>query len=204
MLPMIVAMNPAYFSAFAALAGSVIGGLTTFAAAWVTQRHQANVQWLLQEKTRRQELYQEFIEEASKLYVDALTHDQAAIPPLVGLYASVNKMRVVSRLGVAERADELVRMIVDAYFLPNKTLPELRAMIKSGALDFMRDFSQACREELKHVRDQERQGQKDSKPHRCDTECGLTSLSKSGDRIATRLTARIHQRLFLSSRSLSP
>jgi hypothetical protein len=43
-------MNAAYISAFAALA--------TFAAAWVTQRQQANIQWLLQEKTRRQELYQ--------------------------------------------------------------------------------------------------------------------------------------------------
>ena len=68
-------MNAGYISAFAALAGSLIGGLTTFAAAWVTQRQQANVQWLLQEKTRRQELYQQFIEEASKLYVDALIHD---------------------------------------------------------------------------------------------------------------------------------
>jgi hypothetical protein len=111
-------MNAAYLSAFAALAGSVIGG-----------------QWLLQEKTRRQELYQQFIEEASKLYVDALMHDQAAIPPLVSLYASVNKMRVVSTPGVAERADKLVRMIVDTYFLLNKTLPELRAMTESGALD---------------------------------------------------------------------
>src|ERR1700676_2173271 len=59
-------MNPGYVSAFAALAGSLIGGLTTFAAAWITQRRQANVQWLLQEKTRRQELYQQLIEEASK------------------------------------------------------------------------------------------------------------------------------------------
>jgi len=82
-------MNTAYFSAFAALAGSVIGGLTTFAAAWVTQRQQANVQWLSQEKTRRQELYQQFIEDASKVYLDALMHDQAAIPPLVSLYASL-------------------------------------------------------------------------------------------------------------------
>ena len=83
-------MNAAYVSAFAALAGSLIGGLTTFAAAWVTQRRQANVQWLLQEKTRRQELYQQFVEEASKLYVDALIHDQAPIPALVSLYASIN------------------------------------------------------------------------------------------------------------------
>jgi hypothetical protein len=48
-------MIAADFSAFAALAGSIIGGLTTFAAAWVMQRQQANVQWFLQ-KTRRQEL----------------------------------------------------------------------------------------------------------------------------------------------------
>jgi broad specificity polyphosphatase/5'/3'-nucleotidase SurE len=89
-------MNAAYVSAIAALAGSVIGGLTTFAVAWVTQRQQANVQWLLQEKTRRQELYQQFIEDVSKLYVDALMHDQVAIPSLVSLYASMNKMKIVS------------------------------------------------------------------------------------------------------------
>ena len=141
-------MNAAYVTAFAALAGSVIGGLTTFAAAWVTQRQQANVQWLLQEKTRRQELYQQFIEEASKLYLDALMHDQAAIPPLVSLYASLNKMRVVSTPGVVERADKLVRMIVDTYFLPNKTFQELHTMVANGALDFLRDFSEACQEEL--------------------------------------------------------
>jgi len=141
-------MNAAYVSAIAALAGSVIGGLTTFAAAWVTQRQQANVQWLLQEKTRRQELYQQFIEDASKLYVDALMHDQVAIPSIVSLYALMNKMKVVSTSHVAEGADKIIRMIVDAYFLPNKTLPELRAMTASGALDPLRDFSEACREEL--------------------------------------------------------
>jgi len=141
-------MNAAYVSAIAALAGSVIGGLTTFAAAWITQRQQANVQWLLQEKTRRQELYQQFIEDASKLYVDALMHDQVAIPSVVSLYALMNKMKVVSTSRVAERADKVIRMIVDTYFLPNKTLPELRAMTVSGALDPLRDFSEACREEL--------------------------------------------------------
>jgi hypothetical protein len=115
-------MNPAYVSAFAALAGSVIGGLTTFAAAWVTQRHQANVQWLLQERTRRQELYQQFIEEASKLYVDALIHDQPAIPPLVSLYTLINKMRVVSNPDIIARADTVLRMVVDAYALTEQDL----------------------------------------------------------------------------------
>ena len=58
------------------------------------------------------------------------------------------QMRVVSNPGIAERADKVVRIIVDTYFLPNKTLPELRAMMESGALDFLRDFSEACHEEL--------------------------------------------------------
>ena len=141
-------MNPAYISALAALAGSVIGGLTTFAAAWVTQRQQANVQWLLQEKMRRQELYRQFIEDASKLYVDALMHDQVAIPSVVSLFALMNQMKVVSTSRVAEGAYKITRMIVDTYFLPNKTLPELRAMLASDALDPLRDFSEACREEL--------------------------------------------------------
>jgi hypothetical protein len=141
-------MNAAYVSALAALAGSIIGGLTTFAAAWVTQRQQANVQWLLQEKTRRQELYQQFIEEASKLYTDALMHDQVAISPLVGLYVLINKIRIFSGPGIAERADKIVRMIIDTYFLPNKTLPEVRAMMESGALDPLRDLSEMCRDEL--------------------------------------------------------
>jgi hypothetical protein len=147
-------MNAAYISAFAALAGSLIGGLTTFAAAWVTQRQQANVQWLLQEKTRRQELYQQFIEEASKLYVDALIHDQAEIPPLVSLYALINKMRVVSNPGIAERADKVVRIIVDTYALPNKSFQEVRALMESGALDPLRDLSEACHEELSRLSSQ--------------------------------------------------
>jgi hypothetical protein len=141
-------MNPAYITAFAALAGSLIGGLMTFAAAWVTQRQQGNLQWLLQDKTRRQDLYQQFIEEASKSYVDALIHDETALAPLVSLYALINRMRVLSDPRVAERADKFVRMILDTYVLPNKTLPELRSMIESGALDPLRDFSETCREEL--------------------------------------------------------
>lgn len=142
-------MNAAYVSAFAALAGSLIGGLTTFAAAWVTQRRQANVQWLLQEKTRRQELYQQFVEEASKLYMDALIHGETLLPPVVSLFALINKMRIVSNSGIAELADKVVRMIIDTYVSPNKTLPELRTMVNSGALDPLREFSEACREELR-------------------------------------------------------
>ena len=61
---------------------------------------------------------------------------------------------IVSDPGIAERADKVVRMIVDTYVLPNKTLPELRAMLQSGALDPLRDFSEACHEELSRLSSQ--------------------------------------------------
>jgi hypothetical protein len=141
-------MDAAYVSAFAALGGSLIGGVTSFAAAWITQRQQANVQLTLQEKTRRQDLYKQFIEDASKLYADSLIHDQTQIPPLVSLYALVNKIRVVSSPVVAARADRVVRMIANTYVLPNKTLPELHDMVDRNVLDPLRDFSEACHDEL--------------------------------------------------------
>jgi hypothetical protein len=141
-------MDPAYVSAFAALGGSVIGGVTSLAAAWLTQRQQASVQVLLQEKTRRQDLYKQFIEDASQLYADALIHDQTPIPPIVNLYALASKIRVVSSPGVAESADNVVRMIVNTYVLPNKSLPELHDMVAKEALDPLRDFSEACHDEL--------------------------------------------------------
>ena len=46
----------------------------------MTQRTVARAQWLAQDKVRRQELYKEFIEDASKCYIDALQQDKADIP----------------------------------------------------------------------------------------------------------------------------
>jgi hypothetical protein len=66
-------MDPSYVPALAALAGSAIGGLTSFATTWLTQQTKARAQQLVDEMVRRQELYKDFIEEASRLYADALS-----------------------------------------------------------------------------------------------------------------------------------
>ena len=80
-------MNSVYLPALTALSGSVIGGLTSFASAWLTQHHQDRARRLLGEKARRQKLYKQFIDEASKLYADALVHDEAELSALVSVYA---------------------------------------------------------------------------------------------------------------------
>src|SRR5438105_759145 len=141
-------MNPAYLPALAALAGSAIGGFTSFASAWLTQHRQDRAKRLSQDKARRQKLYRQFIEEASKLYADALAHDQAEVSALVSVYALISRMRVLSSTAVVERAEAVVRMILDTYFAPNKTFPELRELMNSHTMDPLRAFSEECREEL--------------------------------------------------------
>ena len=141
-------MDPAYFSAFAALAGSAIGGLTSLATSWLTQHVQFKAQQVAHDLGRREDLYKDFIEEASKLYVDAFEHDDADLSKLVRLYALVSRMRVLSSARIVEQADRVTRVIIETYLGPNKTFRDVPEILKSSALDPLRDFSTACREEL--------------------------------------------------------
>ena len=58
-------------------------------------------------------------------------------------------MRVFSSPQIVERADHVVRVIIDTYLAPNKTFGDVREILDNDALDPLRDFSNACREELR-------------------------------------------------------
>jgi hypothetical protein len=148
-------MNASIISALAALLGAAIGGLTSVLASWLTQQTQAKAQWIAQERIRRQDLYKEFIEQASKAYVDALQHDRPDISALVEIYAKISRMRVLSTSKVVESADRIGRKIVDAYLAPDKSFLELREMLNSGTIDLLREFSDACRAEFDSLRAQQ-------------------------------------------------
>ena len=66
-------------TAFAALAGATIGGLTSLLASWLSQQSQAKAQRLAQDQLRRQEIYKQLIREAAKLYIHALQSDKANV-----------------------------------------------------------------------------------------------------------------------------
>jgi len=144
-------MEASVISALAALAGTAVGGLTSVAANWLTHRIQIRAQSLQHEKNRRQILYRDFIEEASKCYIDALQHDEANVPGLVGLYAKLSRMRVLSSKPVVDTAESITRKILDAYLEPDKSFTELRDMAKNGTIDLLREFSTACREEFEDM-----------------------------------------------------
>jgi len=141
-------MDPAYVSAVAALAGSTIGGLTSLAASWLTQHVQFAAQQRAMDLSRREELYKNFIDEASKWYADAFVHDQPKIENLVNLYAFVSRMRVLSSQRVVENADRVVRIIVETYLAPNKTFSDVKKILDNVEVDPLREFSKACRTEI--------------------------------------------------------
>jgi hypothetical protein len=142
-------MDPAYISAFAALAGSAIGGLMSLATSWLTQHAQFRTQQLARDITEREELYKDFIEEASKLYVDAYEHNQAEISKFVKLYALISRMRVLSSPEIIENADRVVRVIIETYLAPNKTFYDVTEILDNDTMNPLREFSNVCREELR-------------------------------------------------------
>jgi hypothetical protein len=148
-------MDASIISALAALLGATIGGLTSFLASWLSQRTQARAQGVAHDLMRRQDLYREFIEQASKCYVHALQHEEPDIAGLVALYANLGRMRVLSSPKVLESAEHIERRIIDEYLAPQKTFLELRDMVHSGSVNMLREFSLACRAEIESIRDQQ-------------------------------------------------
>jgi hypothetical protein len=142
-------MDAAYISTFAALAGSAIGGLTSLANAWLVQHAQARAQQRAQEQAKREELYGQFIDEASKLFADALQHQTEEVSTLVGLYALLSRIRLRSSPQVTERAEQLTQLIIETYLAPNKTFYELPDLLRSHVKDPFLAFSEACHKELR-------------------------------------------------------
>jgi hypothetical protein len=147
-------MNASIVSALAALAGAAIGGFMSASASWLAQQRQARAQWFIHDRLRREELYKEFIEEASKCYVDALQHDASKpdIPSLVVMYSKISRMHVLSSPKVVACAERIGRKILNTYLEPDRSFLELREMINSNALDILSEFSDVCREEFETLR----------------------------------------------------
>ena len=139
----------AYLSAAAALVGTFVGGITSIATSWLGQQRQTKEQRRARKQDELQDLYRQFILDASKLYIDALEHNTTEIPKLVDIYATLNRMRVLSSPKVIAAADNALRMIVDTYAKENATFSGIRQLIDHGFPDPLRAFSEACHEELK-------------------------------------------------------
>ena len=68
-----------------ALAGTIIGGVTTFATSWLTHTAQVKSARLAAERARREELYGKFAEELALLYSFVLGEEGLTYNKLVAI-----------------------------------------------------------------------------------------------------------------------
>ena len=142
-------MDAALLSAFSALAGSAIGALSSLVTTWMTQNAQNRTAYLNQQRAKREALYSEFIDEASRLFTDALSHEMEDLSKLVHLYSIQNKIRLFASQEIVDRTKEVMEAIIAAYYAPSSKFTRAEEIINhSEELDPLQGFSESCRAEL--------------------------------------------------------
>jgi hypothetical protein len=142
-------MSIMYFPALAAFGGSAFGAVSTILSGWVTRRRRVRERHHAYAISKREKLYRSFIEEASRLYADALVSEQSEIPALVSLYALIGRMRILSSDEVVHAAEKAGRLIIETYIAPNRSFIDLPEFMEE--MDPLRDFGEACRRELQTI-----------------------------------------------------
>jgi hypothetical protein len=144
-------MDSTIITAVAAACGSLVGAAATIVTTWITQRTQ-RVNALREGKLRSREvLYGEFITEASRLTVEALSHSLERPDTFVKLYGITGRIRLVAADPVLAAAEACIRQIIDLYAKPNMTVEQIRLAFERDRLDPISDFSVACRKELPEI-----------------------------------------------------
>ena len=144
-------MDSTIITAIAAACGSLVGAAATIVTTWITQRTQT-VHAEREAKLRvREALYGEFITEASRLTIDALSHSLEKPDTFVKLYGILGRIRLVAADPVLAAAEACCRQLVDLYAKPTMTVEQIRVAFERDRLDLIRDFSVACRKELLEI-----------------------------------------------------
>ena len=143
-------MDYPYISAFAALGGTFIGTITSIATTWLSHRHQSKERHRSRSKRVRQRIYKKFIQEAARLHVHALEHEETEMSEMVKIYATLGLMRVFATRKVIDEAEKALKIIIATYTEKNKTFHEVASSLDHGFVNPLLAFSEACHQELEH------------------------------------------------------
>ena len=144
-------MDTAWITALAGVLGSLVGGSTTAATTWITQRTASKRELLQTEFRHREVLYGEFISECSKRLIDAMTRTLDNPETLLAAYALLNRIRLSASPAVLAEAEHLLRRITAQYFSDNLTVEQVREIALSEGADPLKPFGEACRSEFASI-----------------------------------------------------
>ena len=144
-------MEPSIITALAAAGGSIVGGAATVTTTWINQRTQTVREQTQARLSERERLYGEFITEASRLAVDAVSHSLETLEKLVILYGIIGRIRLVGSEAVLTEAESCCQRIVELYARPNMNVEQIGESFDPQELDPLKPFSATCRAELSKI-----------------------------------------------------
>ena len=147
-------MDGGISNGLAAIMGALVGGLASLASTWVSERTRHKRDQLQREITKRETIYSDFIDHASKLYVTSATHnldDDVNLEPelagAVSLYGIASRIRLFASDRVIKEAEAVLELILIQFGAENISVQELREK-KLNERDPLKSFSVCCRREL--------------------------------------------------------
>ena len=144
-------IDPALLSPASALLGALIGGSTSLVAAVYTQRHQDRLRRVASEVTKRETVYADFVMSASKVLLNAFTHDELSLGADEQLLAGLlNRMRLFAPPDGVGKAEDVLSAIVEISLKPRIEARQLakQAVAKTLDPDPVMTFSSICRADI--------------------------------------------------------
>jgi hypothetical protein len=147
-------IDPSLLSAISGLAGALIGGCASLAAAMYTQRYQDRLQRVARETTKREAVYADFIMSASNLLLNARVHDEITLggdtQHLIGLCKPNETLCSAERHRRSRGGDQ---GLIEISLKPSVDLRKLAMaeLSRNSDSDLLLPFSLACRADLDNV-----------------------------------------------------
>jgi 5'(3')-deoxyribonucleotidase len=148
-------MDGGLTSGLAAVTGAFVGGLASLMSTWLGERSRHRRDLLQREIVKRETIYSDFIDQASKLYVASATRqiedDDAELEGVVTLYAVASRLRLFANDQVTKEAEKVVDQIIMQYGAENVSAEQLRESAFEKKDDPLKAFSIICRGELQYL-----------------------------------------------------
>ena len=142
-------------TAMAGVFGSLVGASASIATTWLSKRTEIVRITAERNLRERESLYREFLTEGSRAAVHALTHSFEGPEQIVTLYGILSRIRLVASNAVVREGEACCVRILAMYAKPTMTAGELHGVLAAGndlaALDPLKAFSNACREEFRLI-----------------------------------------------------
>ena len=144
-------IDPALVGPVSMFFGALMGGSASLMAAIYTRRDQNRVESVACEIAKREKVYSEFLMNASNSFLLASVNDDIVLRGdehrLIGL---INQMRLFAPADVVEKAEAVLKAIIETSLKPSVGLRQLatEAMSKNPHPDPLLAFSKVCRADL--------------------------------------------------------